>query len=200
MSERDAKRLEIDDSQVRDSRWLRYQPWLRLQARLQLDTHLQRKFDESDIAQQTLIEAWKSQSDFRGVSEGERLAWLRRILSRVLGHELRRYRGTQKRDVFREHYLEQSIGQNSQILGNLLQDNQSSPSQIAARHETETELAAALENLPEEYREVIVRRNLQSQSHEQIAQDLGKSTAAVRMLWVRALKRLKSEFVAESRK
>ena len=190
-SQRHGRSVESDS--VRDSKWIQYQPWLRLQARLQLDTHFKGKFDESDIAQQEMIEAWKSQSDFRGDSEPQRLAWLRVILSRVLGHEIRRYRGTKKRDIAREKSLEQSIAQSSRMLGQFVAANGASPSQIVQRQEDEARLAAALERLPDEQREVIIRRNMQLHSHEEIAKDLEKSAAAVRMIWVRALKRLKQE-------
>lgn len=183
------------DQAVRDSQWAEYQPWLRLQARLQIDAHFRGKFDESDIAQQTMIEAWRAQSNFRGGSEPERLAWLRQILARVLGHEVRRYRGTKKRDIAKERSLEQSIASSSQVLGQLMAADGPSPSQMAQRQEEEARLATALERLPAEYREVIIRRNIQVQSHEQIAEALEKSVPAVRMIWVRALKRLKSEML-----
>ena len=183
---------------VRDSQWAQYQSWLRLHARLQIDANCKGKFDESDIAQQTMIEAWRSQSNFRGQSEGERLAWLRQILVRVLGHEVRRYRGTMKRDLSREQSLEKSIAQSSAALGNILPAKQDSPSRIAERREAETLLADALERLPEDYREVIIQRNLQMKSHEEIALQLGRTPAAVRMLWLRALKQLKAEFERSS--
>ena len=194
MHESDKSRIASEvDADVRDSQWIRYQPWLRLQARLQIDAHFQGKFDESDIAQQTLIEAWRSQSDFRGNSEPQRLAWLRQILVRVLGHEIRRFRGTQKRDLAKEKSLDRSLEQTSKILGQLIANHDPTPSQVVEKNEAEAQLAAALERLPEDYREVIIRRNMQLQSHEQIAHDLQRSTASVRMLWVRALKRLKQE-------
>lgn len=182
-----------DEMPVRDSQWVKYQPWLRLQARLQIDAHFRGKFDESDIAQQTMIEAWRSQSNFRGDSEPERIAWLRQILARVLGHEVRRFRGTQKRDIAKERSLEQSIAESSRMLGQMVAGNGPTPSQVLQQNEEEALLAAALERLPKEYREVIIRRNMQLESHEQIAQALDRSVAAVRMLWVRALKRLKQE-------
>ncbi|MEM7313792.1 MAG: sigma-70 family RNA polymerase sigma factor [Planctomycetota bacterium] len=192
---------EVDDEVdrvVRDSQWAKYQPWLRLQARLQIDSHFKGKFDESDIAQQTMIEAWRAQSDFRGQSEPERLAWLRTILARVLGHEIRRYRGTKKRDIARERSLQQSIANSSQVLGQFVATNSVTPSQIAQQQEAESELATALERLPDEYREVIIRRNMQMQTHEQIAEALGKSAAAIRMVWIRALRRLKQEMNAQN--
>ena len=80
----------------------KYHAWLRLMARLQLDPRWGRKFDASDVAQQTLLEAWKAESQFRGNSEGERIAWLRTILGRVISREVRQYTGTLKRDPNRE--------------------------------------------------------------------------------------------------
>ena len=179
------------DEVVRDSQWAQYQSWLRLQAKLQIDTHLRGKFDESDIAQQTMVEAWRSQSNFRGTNERQRLAWLKQVLAGVLGHELRRYRGTQKRDISLERSMERSMGDSSEIMGKLLPNHVASPSEIAQQREAEVILAELLEKLPDDYREVIVLRNLQEMSHEQVADRMGRSVSAARMLWIRALRALK---------
>jgi RNA polymerase sigma-70 factor (ECF subfamily) len=47
--------------------------------------------------------------------------------------------------------------------------------------------------LPEDFREVIVLRNLEGLPHEAVARRMGRSPGAVRMLWVRALARLREE-------
>src|SRR5688572_25458198 len=107
---------------------LRYQPWLTLLARLQIDSRFQGKFSESDIVQQTLLEACRDLPKFRGQSEAELLAWLRQILAHVLAHEIRRYRGTQQRDVDREVSLEAALAQSSQRLADVLATSASSPS------------------------------------------------------------------------
>jgi RNA polymerase sigma-70 factor (ECF subfamily) len=169
----------------------RYQPWLKLLARLQIDTQFQGKFDASDIVQQTLLEACRDLRQFRGRTEAELLAWLRQILAHVLAHEVRRYCGTQQRDLGREVSLEQSLAASSQRLGDLLAASTPSPSQRAVQHEQEMRLADALSQLPGDYREVIVLRNLEGFSHEEVARRMGRSVAAVRMLWVRALARLR---------
>jgi RNA polymerase sigma factor (sigma-70 family) len=59
------------------------------------------------------------------------------------------------------------------------------------RQERQVQLALALDRLPADYREVIVLRNLEGLPHEEIARRMGRGTGAVRMLWVRALARLK---------
>jgi RNA polymerase sigma-70 factor (ECF subfamily) len=75
----------------------------------------------------------------------------------------------------------------------MLADPGSSPSQQADRHEQEVLLADVLARLPEDYREVIILRHLEGLAHEDIARRLGRSPGSVRMLWVRALARLREE-------
>jgi RNA polymerase sigma-70 factor (ECF subfamily) len=172
--------------------WLgRYRPWLSLLARLHVDSRLQGKFDTSDVVQQTLMEAWRSASKFRGTTDAERVAWLRKIMAHVLAHEVRQYRGTHKRDLGRERSIERSLAESSRQLNAVLASPTPSPSQQAARHEQQVVLADMLQELPEDYREVIVLRNLEGLSHTEVAQRMGRTVGAVRMLWVRALQELR---------
>ena len=182
-----------DSPDFAESDLLRYEPWLKLLARMQVESQFQDKFDASDIAQQTMLEAWKALPQFRGTSEGERIAWIRKILARVISHEVRRYKGTGKRDIRREVSLERSLEQSSCMLVSVLADTGPTPSQDAANREQQLRLAEVLERLPPDHRDVIVRRNLKMQSHAEIADDLGRTPAAVRMLWIRAIKNLKTE-------
>jgi len=52
-------------------------------------------------------------------------------------------------------------------------------------------LADALERLPEDYREVIVLRNLQGLSFPEVAERMGRSVGSVEKLWMRGLARLR---------
>lgn len=61
-----------------------YRNYLKLLARLQISRRLQQKMDASDIVQELLLQAHKAFGDFRGRSEAELLAWLRRILASTL--------------------------------------------------------------------------------------------------------------------
>ena len=71
-----------------------------------------------------------------------------------------------------------------------------SPSTVASHREQQTIIADALESLPDDYREVIVMRNLRGLSHAEIAEKMARSESAIRMLWLRALKELKTEVLA----
>ena len=54
-------------------------------------------------------------------------------------------------------------------------------------------IAEVLESLPDDYRQVIMMRNLQGLSHTEIATEMDRSERAIRMLWLRALKQLRHE-------
>ena len=176
------------------TQWLmRYESWLKILAGLEIDSRFRGKFSASDAVQQTLLEAWKDWDRFEGTEEPQRLAWLRQILAHQLAHLARHYAGTQKRDVRREVSLQHSLAESSHRLGNMLPAPVSSPSAQLEAKEQQLHLANVLEQLPDDYREIIVLRNLQHLSHKEIAERLGRSEGAIRMLWVRALTKLREE-------
>lgn len=164
-----------------------FEPWLRLLARMQLDHRLRAKCDPSDLVQQTLLEACRGFAQFRGGTEAELAGWLRGILAHALAHTLRRFEGTQGRDLGRELDL------SSQKLQALAVAPDTSPSDRAGRNEQELRLAEVLAKLPEDYREVLVLRHLEGLPHGEIAERMGRSAGAVRALWVRALAAMRDQ-------
>jgi len=185
--------LKRGDRNACDQLLRRYEPWLNLLARLQIETHFQGKFGVSDIVQQTMLAAFRDFPQFRGTTEAELSAWLRQILAHAMAHEIRRYRGTAKRDIDRERSIDQQLTQSAQRLRDVLVADGTSPSQRAERNENDLLLSQVLDRLPEDYREVIILRNLQGLSYEEIAERMERNAGAVRMLWVRALARLREE-------
>ena len=51
-------------------------------------------------------------------------------------------------------------------------------------------MAAALAEMPPDYQEVIVLRNLERLAFNEVAEQMGRSRPAVQMLWMRALRKL----------
>ncbi|MCI0457345.1 MAG: hypothetical protein L0Z62_10275 [Gemmataceae bacterium] len=67
----------------------RFRPYLRLLAQLHLDPRLRGKLDASDIVQTACLQAHRAWEEFRGTTDAELAAWLRRILARALTHAAR---------------------------------------------------------------------------------------------------------------
>lgn len=159
-------------------------------ARAQIGTWLKTKVDASDLVQQTLLDAHRGLNNFNGNSEGEWLGWLRQILNNNTTDYIRKYKGTEKRDISREVSIEQGRPDESRMRIELQSDSET-PSQIVVQREQELKMANAITMLPPDYQQVIILRNLQRLSYNEVAAEMDRSRAAVQMLWMRAIKQLK---------
>lgn len=174
-----------------------YRNYLKMLARLQIHSGLRAKADASDLAQETLMEAHRAFGDFHGTTEAELLQWLRGILATKLAMLVRRFYGTQQRDVRLERRLDDELDRSSQMAG-AFAVSQTSPSQRAARREQAVVLADALAQLPAHYHEIIVLRHFEQLDFPEIARRMERSLDSVKNLWARALARLNRSLKGES--
>lgn len=170
----------------------RYGNYLGLLARVQVGRRLQGKIDPADLVQETFLEAHRHFPGFRGQSEPEVAAWLRQIMAGVLSNQLRRYLGTQGRDLRLERELAGELDRSSQALDRGFADPGPTPSKLAVGRERAVLLADALGRLPDDYREAIVLRNLEELPFAEVATRMKRSEDAVQKLWVRALAKLRA--------
>ena len=168
-----------------------YSNYLTLLARVQIGRRIQGKVDAGDVVQEVFLEAHRQIANFRGTSEGELVAWLRRILAGQLALTLRRYLGTKGRDVNLERELGAQLDQSSQAMDGGFVAPTSTPSQHVSRREQAVLLADALDKLPPDYREVIILRHLEALPFAEVASRMGRSEDSVQKLWVRALASLR---------
>jgi RNA polymerase sigma-70 factor (ECF subfamily) len=165
--------------------------YLRLLARLQIGRYLQSKVDAEDLVQDTFLEAHRNFEQFRGATKSELAAWLRQILAALIANLVRRYVGTKARNVRLERDIAAGIDESSRVLGRAILDDSSSPSQKASHGEQAVLLANALAQLPKDYVDVILLRQLQCLPFADVASRMGRSEDSVQKLWVRALATLR---------
>jgi RNA polymerase sigma-70 factor (ECF subfamily) len=171
-----------------------YRNYLRLLARTQIDLQLQGRLNPSDVVQETFLRAYRRFDRFHGHNEQELLAWLRRILVRVLARAVENNLVAQKRDVRRElslQTLQRRLDRSSMQFDKVLFSQIHSPSDHAQQRELVAVVADRLAALPAAYRDVIVLRNLEGLSFDEVAQRMNRSPGAVRVLWLRAIERFR---------
>jgi RNA polymerase sigma-70 factor, ECF subfamily len=169
----------------------RYRNYMGLLVRLHVGRRLRSKVDVDDLLQEIWLEIHRKIAQFRGQSEREFLTWVRRLIGSILANQLRHYIGTRARDLRLERALTAELDASSRVLDRSLIAPESSPSQQAVRREQAVLLADALQNLPEDYREVIILRQLEGLSFPDVARRLGRTEDSVKNVWLRALARLR---------
>ena len=149
---------------------------------------LRRRFDASDLAQETMLKAHVKGGEFRGTTEADLLTWLRAIMLNQLRDRIE-HETAHRRNLEGELALPEVVAESS--MNQWLAANQPSPSEQAERHEQELRLAAALAQLPEDQRDVVIMRQLMGKSPAQIASQMKRSQKAVAGLLHRGLQKLR---------
>ena len=174
-----------------------YSNYLRLLAGAQLDNRLRARVSPSDVVQETLFEAHRDFDHFAGRSAGEFVGWLRKILIHNLARVVEHHLLAEKRDARREVSLDEigaTVDRSATCLAAFLHDDITSPSSQVERHEQVVALAEVLTLLAPDYRRVIVLRHVEGRQFKEIAELMGRSQGATRMLWLRAVEQLRQEF------
>ncbi len=168
--------------------------YLNVVARGELESWLRAKADASDLVQQTLLEAHRDFDRFEGRSYGETFAWMRRIMSHNAADVARRFGKAAKRDVRREVRFADGAASDFDSRPGAPEPAASddSPSQQLVNADDQLRLAEAICQLPDDYREVVLLRNIQRLPFADVAERMGRSRPATQMLWTRAIKRLQS--------
>jgi RNA polymerase sigma-70 factor (ECF subfamily) len=160
-------------------------------ARVQLHRRLETKVDPSDLVQQSLLEAHRGFDDFHGQTPGDWLAWLKQIVTRNVLDADKHYRGAARRDLRRE-VSQAAVGDSNGTANWSPVDPAATPSQLLSGCERDLRLAEAIERLPDDYRQVILLRNVEQLPFDQVASQMDRSRGACQMLWMRAVDQLRT--------
>ena len=133
--------------------------------------------DSRDLMQSALRDGWLDASQFSGKTEGEFFSWMRTIVRRKIGRQVRKKRpqvGLEGEGEAAPSPAESDEG----------------PLDRMVRREMTTRLREAIDKLPDDQREVI-RMRLKGMKSPDIGAELGLSPEAVRMREMRAARRLR---------
>lgn len=142
--------------------------------------------DASDVAQEAFIRAYSSLPDFRGDSSFA--TWLYRIVNNACLDELR------KRKRQRVTYIDQTVALEDGEVSRQIADPTDGPEEALERVELQRAVQDSIRQLDEEYRIVLVMRELQGYSYNEIADTLGINLGTVKSRLNRARHALKEKF------
>lgn len=168
------------------------QPQLLAYINRQLGAGLRSKVEPDDILQEASAEAVRSLGAI-DLSERDPFGWLCQLAQRRIIDAHRRLFGAQKRSAAREVPIDARTGDDSRGgMINLLVASMTTASKAFSRNQREIKLMTALEQLPEDQREALRLRYVEGLQSKEIAERIGKSDGAVRVMLSRSLSKLQT--------
>jgi RNA polymerase sigma-70 factor (ECF subfamily) len=165
--------------------------WLRHKASSLLAgaRHLRRRIDSSDLTQEACLRALACQKELVGMTEGQQKAYLTRALgSAFVDAERKAFR--KRRNIGRERPLQAQPG-SSTGPNNEPAAVQATPSEVVDAREKWVRLDWALDQLPQQERDVFILRRLAGYSIDAVAEFLDMSRGTVGNRLDSALEQLK---------
>ena len=171
----------------------RHRNALRRLVQMRLDRKVQQRVDVSDVVQDVMIEASQRLEDYLKNPVMPFHLWLRHMARDRIIDMHRRHRASAKRSVDREQPLVvNATGDRSTIqLAAQLCDAEMTPAAAATMRELAVRFEAAIDELEEKDREVILMRHFEQLSNQEVAQALELSEPAASMRYLRAIRRLR---------
>lgn len=131
--------------------------------------------EAGDLTQETFISAVKAVKGFRG--ESELKTWLFRI---ALNHSRNRFRWWSRRGKNITISLDAEIGESGTPMSEMIGSSAATPEEAAISNERQRELAKALNELPEQFREAVILCDIEGMSYQEIADTLEINVGTVR--------------------
>lgn len=188
------RRVAAHDPAAPGALWARHRAALRRMIDLRLDPALGRRVDASDVVQEVLLKANQRLADYLRDPALPFHLWLRQIARDHIIDQHRRHRVAERRSLDRERPLAVPAfaDRSSLELAAQLRDPGLTPAAAALRAELRRRFEAALAQLDEDDREIVLLRHFEQLSNSDAARALGISEPAAGMRHLRALRRLRA--------
>ena len=174
----------------------RHRVAIRRMVQMRLDNAVARRVDASDVVQDVLFEASRRMEDYISNPQMPFHLWLRQIAWDHIIDTYRRHRVSAKRNMDREQPMygggEGGVDESSVDLAIQLCDPAMTPAAVATQREIASRVEAAIDQLDDADREVILMRHYEHLSNLEIAEVLGLQPPAASMRYLRAVRRLRT--------
>jgi RNA polymerase sigma-70 factor (ECF subfamily) len=187
------RRAEAGDAAAVNSLLDGHREGLRRMIGLRMDPALARRVDASDIVQDVLLKASRRLAEYLKAPTMPFALWLRHLARDHIIDEFRKHRQAERRSLDRERPLDALAADASgPDASAALPDHELTPAAAALRAELQRRFQAALEQLDEQDREVLIMRHYEQMGNGEVARALGLSEPAAGMRHLRALRRLRA--------
>jgi len=179
----------------------RHRDPVRRLVQLRLDRRVQQRVDVSDVVQDVMFEA---NGRLQAYLDNPVMAfhlWLRQIAWDHMIDTYRRHRVSAKRNMDREQAMALPAGADESTfeLAGQLCDPSKTPQQIAAQRELASHVEAAIHQLGDQDREIVMMRHYEHLSNLEIAEALQLNPPAASMRYLRAVRRLRQLLEEQSK-
>jgi RNA polymerase sigma-70 factor (ECF subfamily) len=155
-----------------------------------MSAELRRKIEPQDVLQEVSISALQSLAEVV-LTDRDPFLWLCQLAHRRIIDSHRRFIASQKRSSKREVAQQSPAAETGQgDFFDMLVVTMTTPSAAFSRNQRHMRLEQALAALPEDAREALRLRYVENLPSKEIAERLGKTDGAVRVLLTRSLQRL----------
>lgn len=184
----DARQVLLDrarggDEAARGELLETFRPYVRVIVQAVRRGRLSSRLDDSDLVQDALLAAHRAFDQFRGGTVPELAGWLRQLAVHAAGRAIRG-QAAGKRGAGLDVPLDglpEPPASNATPAGKL------------ARIEESARVAAALDRLPDDMRQVLIARHFNGTAYADLAAEMKRTEGALRILYVRALRKLRDE-------
>lgn len=133
--------------------------------------------EAADVTQDVFVKVFRSISGFHG--DASLRTWIYRIALHETSNQRRWWNRHKKQELTIDAPLQNEEGECT-CLAEMLATGDASPYEQAARTETRQRVEAALQHLPDAYREVVVLREIEGFGYEEIAEILNVNLGTVK--------------------
>ena len=140
-----------------------------------------------DLAQETFLRAWRAIAGYRGQASFH--TWLMTILTNLWRDRLRRNRLPQES-------LDETVEGEESRMQKQFRDEGPGPESLAESHALQAILSGMLQELPPEYKEALILRDIQGFSYEEVAVITGSNLGTVKSRINRSRSMMKEKVLA----